>query len=136
MNKLRERPFAHTKVTQLISRQIDKLASRKSQREIASEVGYDKPNMLSMIKYGDSRLPLDKVPIFAKALELDVGFLFRNALEQYWPDLNKVLQDAGVEVLSKSEKQLFKRLHDEFVEEPMPALSEKQIKEIIKVIGK
>jgi transcriptional regulator with XRE-family HTH domain len=84
------------------------LAWKKSQREIAAEVGYDKPNMLSMIKYGDSRVPLDKIPPLAKALEVEVAHLFRLALEQYWPELHKTLADVGIDALTKGEAEVIK----------------------------
>ncbi|SFE92078.1 hypothetical protein SAMN04515678_12321, partial [Roseivivax sediminis] len=40
-------------------------ASGKSQREIASEMGYERPNVVSMMKNGDMRMPLERIPAFA-----------------------------------------------------------------------
>jgi transcriptional regulator with XRE-family HTH domain len=58
------------------------MKSRKTQSEIAAEAGFRNPNVLSMIKAGKSKLPLDRVPALAKALECDPRLLFMLALEQ------------------------------------------------------
>ena len=47
----------------------------------AEAAGFINPNMVSMIKKGASKLPLDRVPALAKALECDPALL-RLALEQ------------------------------------------------------
>ena len=44
-----------------ISLKIDHLKGVKNQREIAKEIGYDHPNMISMFKYGEAKIPLVKV---------------------------------------------------------------------------
>ena len=40
------------------------------------------PNMVTMIKKGSTKLPIDRVPALAKALEFDPALLLRLALEQ------------------------------------------------------
>ncbi|WP_332307241.1 helix-turn-helix transcriptional regulator [Tritonibacter horizontis] len=58
------------------------LKPRKSQAEIAADAGFTNPNVVSMIKSGASKLPLDRVPSMAKALECDPAYLLRLAMEQ------------------------------------------------------
>jgi len=58
------------------------LRPRKSQYEIASEAGFTNVNMLSMIKSGKTKLPLDRVPALAKALACDPSRLFQMAIAQ------------------------------------------------------
>ena len=52
-------------VAEYIEQQI--ALSEKSQKDIAAEIGYDKPNVLSMIKQGQTKLPVNKVGPLAKA---------------------------------------------------------------------
>lgn len=59
----------------------------KSQKQIAEESGFPKPNMITMIKKGDSNLPMARVPAFAKSIGVDPFFLFRMAMEEYHPDI-------------------------------------------------
>jgi transcriptional regulator with XRE-family HTH domain len=106
-------PYYHTAIAQFLRRRIAELASKKSQREIATEVGYDKPNMVSMIKNGESRLPFEKIPAFARSLEVDLAYLFRLSLEQHWPDFYKSISAAGIEILTEEERKTIFRLRED-----------------------
>lgn len=75
-------PYANSPAAVFIRRQTELLAHRKSQREIAHEAGFVNPNLISMFKTGASKIPLDRVPSLARALEVDPAFLMQLALEQ------------------------------------------------------
>ena len=85
-------PFANSAIAKYLDRHIDTLKGVKTQREIAAEIGYEKPNMISMFKRGEVRVPLDKIPLLAKAIDADPAHLFRLALEQYWPGLGETIR--------------------------------------------
>lgn len=76
------RPFAGTKLTTFLTSRVLELRPKKSQAEIATEAGFGNANMMSMLKAGSVRLPLDRVPALALALETDPVHLFLLALEQ------------------------------------------------------
>lgn len=76
------RPFAGTKLTTFLTSRVLELRPRKSQAEIATAAGFGNANMMSMLKAGSVRLPLDRVPALAVALETDPVHLFLLALEQ------------------------------------------------------
>lgn len=59
----------------------------KSQTQIAEEVGFEKPNVITMIKQGKTKVPLNKIGSMAKALEVDPVFFFRMVMNEYMPDL-------------------------------------------------
>jgi transcriptional regulator with XRE-family HTH domain len=90
-----------------ISKQIHNLKGVKTQREIAAEVGYDKPNMISMLKTGDTKVPLEKIPLLAKALNVDPAHLFRLALEQYWPGLTSTIAEIFGTLATSNEESIF-----------------------------
>lgn len=76
-----KKPHANTPLADFIEKRV--LAMRpKNQNEIAEEAGFVNVNMLSMIKSGAAKLPLDCVVALAKALDCDARLLFRLALEQ------------------------------------------------------
>lgn len=79
-------PFENTKLAKYVAQQVSAIAPAKSRQQIAREVGYEKPHVISMIEKGGMRMPLDKVSDFAKALECDVAHLVRLALEQHLND--------------------------------------------------
>jgi len=77
------KPYADTALPKYLEKRILALRPTKCQAEIASEAGFVNVNVLSMFKSGSSRLPLDRVPALAKALEVDPARLLQLALEQW-----------------------------------------------------
>ncbi len=75
-------PYQNTATARLIADRIRDLAHRKTQAEIASEAGFPNANMVSLLKSGRNKVPLDRVPSLAKALEVDPAYLMRLALDQ------------------------------------------------------
>ena len=74
-----------SRLAQFISRRIHELRPRRSQLEIATAAGFgSSKNMLAMIKSGSAKLPLDRVPALAAALECDVADLARLALAEIY----------------------------------------------------
>ena len=73
MKKTSGKPYANTRLAKYLEKRILELKSTKSQAVIATEAGFPQPNMLSMLKSGTNKLPLDRVPGLAKALDCDPG---------------------------------------------------------------
>lgn len=87
------RPYADTGMTRFLEKRILELRPRKSQIAIAAEAGFDAVNMLAMIKSGANRMPLDRVPALAKALDCDPAYLFRLAVDQQDGALARIIDD-------------------------------------------
>jgi len=75
-------PYQNTPTAKLIADRVRDLSHRKTQAEIASEAGFPNANMVSLLKSGRNKVPLDRVPSLAKALEVDPAYLMRLALDQ------------------------------------------------------
>jgi transcriptional regulator with XRE-family HTH domain len=75
-------PYQNTATAKLISDRVRDLSHRKTQAEIASEAGFANANMMTFLKNGRNKVPLDRVPSLAKALEVDPAYLMRLALDQ------------------------------------------------------
>lgn len=75
-------PYENTPAAVFLRRQTELLAHRKTQKTIAHEAGFTNANLISMFKSGASKLPLDRIPSLARALETDPAYLMRLALEQ------------------------------------------------------
>lgn len=82
-------------VAELLTRLIDYAISKDlfTQVELARELGYPKPNIITMFKQGKTRLPLNKVGAMAKALKIDRAYLFKLTLSEYHPDTYESLAD-------------------------------------------
>src|SRR3954470_18177158 len=77
-----------TKKSTGVAEYLDQLIrlSGKSQVEIAEAVGYTNPNVVTMIKQGKTKLPIKKVPAFAKVLNVDPVHLLRLTVDEYMPE--------------------------------------------------
>lgn len=64
----------------------------KSQKEIAEEVGFPKANVLTMIKKGQTKLPIPRVPAMAKSLGVDPARLMRIVLAEYHPEILEAIE--------------------------------------------
>ena len=80
--------------------------SGKTQRQVAVEVGYPKPNVVSMMKTGETKIPIDKVPDFAQALDVDTAFFLRMVLEEYYPEIYAVISASLGTPLSANERAM------------------------------
>jgi len=76
------KPFAGTRLASYLTKRILELRPTKTQAEIATQAGFVNPNMIAMIKAGSNRLPIDRVPALARALEADPAYVLLLALEQ------------------------------------------------------
>lgn len=110
-------------IYEFISKQIDIAKSMgKTQREIAAECGYDKPNMIAMMKAGHVKVPLDKVPQLAKALNVEPAFLMRLAMNQYWPGAADTIAQVFGTILTTNETKIIEKIR-EFSKNSDPAMS-------------
>lgn len=75
-------PHSKTAAASFLTERMRDLKHRKTQKEIAQEAGFLNANMLSLLKSGANKIPLDRVPALAKALEADPAYLMRLSLEQ------------------------------------------------------
>lgn len=77
------KPYEDTRLIPYLEKRVLELRSTKNQARIASEAGFTSPNMMSLIKSGSTRLPLDRVPALARALDVDPARLLQLAVEQW-----------------------------------------------------
>ncbi len=84
-------PHANSVLARFIDKRIDELRGVKTQREIADAAGVKRPNIVSMFKTGETQLPLERIPAFARALDADPAHLFRLGMHDRWPELGAVI---------------------------------------------
>lgn len=98
-------PHATTDLAIYLDRRILELRYKKSQREIAIAAGFTNPNMLSMLKNGDTKLAIDRTASLAAALEVDPKYLLRLALSQQGNETMVRIYDEVIgTVVSRNEK--------------------------------
>lgn len=101
-------PYANSAVATYLARRIDELRGVRTQREIAAEAGFAKPNIISMLKVGETKLALDRIPALAKALDADAGHLYRLSMQDQWPELRSTISEIfGRRMASANEEAIF-----------------------------
>ena len=80
------------------------------QKDIAIKVGFDTPNMITMIKQGRTRLPIDKIGLMANALEVDLIQFSKMCMEEYQPENWKVWAPLMTPSISQDELKLIQAL--------------------------
>jgi transcriptional regulator with XRE-family HTH domain len=80
--------------------------SGRSQREIATEVGFPHPNVLSMMKQGLTKVPVERAPALARALRVDPAHFVRLVMREYMPAAWAAIEATLGETLTENERRL------------------------------
>ena len=75
-----------SKMAQFLDERIGELEGTITLSEIARNIGFPNANIISMFRADQAKVPLDKIPVLAEVLQVDLVNLMRLGLEQYWPD--------------------------------------------------
>ena len=103
-------PAAEAKVAAFITSLIEN--SGKTRKEIADQAGLGKPNMISMLKTGETKLPLAKLGSFAKAVHTDPAQLLKLCLTEYYPDVWVAIQDHLDSAVTTDEMRVIRALRE------------------------
>ena len=96
-------------VAQFLTRKIDE--SGKTQKEIATEIGYDAANVITMFKQGLTKLPLNTVGPIARVLDIDPVFLLRMVFNEYFPETFEAVEHAlGSTIVTENERKFLEIL--------------------------
>ena len=104
--------------------------SGKPLREIAEEMGYDKPNIISMFATGAARVPIRRLASLARALNADPCHLVRMGLEEYCPEDYRTIAEHVGEVLSENERDILFAIRRVY-RNGDPKLSEAQERDLV-----
>lgn len=102
MNKASKKQIS---VTEFVEERLE--AVGKTQRQVADEAGFDYPNVVSMMKQGRMKVPLNRISGLAKALEVDPVHMLRLVMEEHYPDLwEAVWEITQGGALTRNEREL------------------------------
>jgi hypothetical protein len=124
----RSRNKAPMTVAEYLSEQIHLCG--KTQLEISREAGFNRPNIISMLKSGQTKLPITKIAPVAKALGVDPMHLFKMVMREYEPENWNAIENLimGQPVLSQGEIELIELMRSNGVENPKIRSHEDEIK--------
>lgn len=92
----------------------DRLAAiDKTQRQVSEECGFDNPNIITMFKNGQTKLPVNRIAALAKALDVNPVHLLRLVMLEYIPDLWESIENIMQStVLSANELELVRAFRE------------------------
>ena len=103
-NLVKDSPVARL-VTEMVNN------SDKTQYQIAIDSGFDgHTNIITMLKTGRTKFPLNRVMSFSLATDTDPEILLDACLKEYFPEVADILSRLKGRVLSKPERQILTAL--------------------------
>lgn len=120
-------------VAEYIAAQIN--LSGKSQAEIARDIGFAMPNMITMLKKNSTKLPIDKVGRLSKSLGIDPVHLYKMCMAEYYPDTWAVIQGFLIQpIFTANEIEIIEVIRQSNVINPKLRTEEDRIK-LLKVVN-
>jgi hypothetical protein len=68
--------------------------------------GFKRPNFLSMMKDGTSKIPVSRVPALSRALNTDPKIFLRLVMEDYFPEEWKVIESTLGHIMTDNEVEI------------------------------
>lgn len=92
-------------VAQYLTRQVE--ISVKTQAAIADEAGFPNSNVISILKKGVSKVPVNRVPGLARALGVDPVYLLGLVMNEYMPETWAVISEVlGKNLVTQAEHEV------------------------------
>jgi len=128
--KRRPTPKQKITVAEYLTKQIELCG--KPQHEIASEAGFNKPNIITMLKQGKTKLPIAKIGPMARSLGVDPVYLFRLCMQEYEPETWAALEETIFKrpVITENEFEIIQVMRESNV--PNPKIRNNQDREMIR----
>ncbi len=99
-----------SRVARFIDRRIEETG--QLQKDIAAKVGFEQPNIITMIKQGKTKLPLDKIGPMARVLETDPVQLLQMCMEEYHPATWRAIAPYMETAMTEDERRLLNALRN------------------------
>jgi len=92
----------------------------KSQSEIAQEIGFKNANVITMLKQGRTKVPVNRIGALATALEVDPLHLFKMVMQEYQPETWDALEKYVLKqpFVSENELEILKVVRESNVTNP------------------
>jgi transcriptional regulator with XRE-family HTH domain len=114
--------MTRSRTARFLTNAIDR--SGLTQRDVARRAGFNRPNIISMMKTGETKVPIDRIPGLAAALGVPAFDFIKVAMQEYQPEVWEILTKTLGAPLTKNEELLIFTLDladpDEVIEFDQP----------------
>ncbi|WP_439524872.1 helix-turn-helix domain-containing protein [Marivita sp.] len=94
--------------------------SPKTQKEIARDAGFVNANALSMMKTGETKVPISRIPALAEALDIEAGLFLKTALREYHPEIWMTIEELMRPKLHEVHEEIFYAYECACMDGPIP----------------
>lgn len=94
--------------------------SPKTQKEIARDAGFANPNALSMMKTGECKVPISRIPALADALEIDAGLFLKTALREYHSEIWMTIEEYMRPIIGDVQEEIIYAYECACIDGPIP----------------
>jgi hypothetical protein len=105
-------------------------SSKKTQREIANEIGYTNANVITMFKQGLTKIPVHVAPKLAAAIGIDPGHFLRMCMNEYMPELLPEIEIHLGGLCTKNEMAMIKAIRT-VTKDADPVMDKEQEKKLL-----
>ncbi|WP_180130297.1 MULTISPECIES: helix-turn-helix domain-containing protein [unclassified Acinetobacter] len=108
--------FDEREVAKILADAIN-LNQSLTQKDLAEYAGFSTPNVISMLKQGKTKIPLDKAGLIAEKLGLDKQDFWFKCLKEYQPNVFAEYERISLQpTLGKDEITLIKYLREKNID--------------------
>ena len=104
--------YPRTKMAQFLDKRIYDLVGTMTLVEIARKIGFPNAHIISMFRTGQAKVPLDQIPALAKVFQVDVTYLMRLGLDQYWPEPIDAITKMFSRIVTENEFELIQEIRE------------------------
>lgn len=108
MSAVKTKKGKQQKFSDFLANQIE--VSGVPQKEIAAQLEYDKPNIITMFKQGATKVPISKIEPLAKCLGVDPIRMLKMAMKEYMPETLSAIESIMGIMLNKNEQEIIVNL--------------------------
>ncbi|WP_431064792.1 XRE family transcriptional regulator [Methylotuvimicrobium sp.] len=107
---MREKSKAKLEVADFLEKVINQ--STYSQKEIADMAGFNSPNIITMLKQGLTKVPVERIPALARVLDIDRVEFFELVMKSYRPKEYAVIVEIFGDPISDAERRIIRLLRE------------------------
>jgi len=87
-------------------------SSGYSRDEISKKIGFKNPNNVTMIKKGNTKLPVNRIPRIAQVFNIDPAELFKQVMLEYEPEKYDAIIKCVGDAITKKERKVLNALYE------------------------
>jgi len=87
-------------------------SSSLSRDEISKKIGFKNANNITMIKKGNTKLPVNRIPRIAQVFNIDPAELFKQVMKEYEPEKYDAINKCVGDFITKQERKVLNAVYE------------------------